>query len=241
MLCMKISSRDASILRQVSRFGQLSAGHIRTLEFSANDSKTPCDRVLKRMNETKLLRRIERRIVGGFNGGSGVYVYQLGSKGWAYMRRETKFWAFRAIDEHTLAIADCYVQAVEAERVGLLRINSFTTEPDTWLDVAGAQLRPDLLLEVGVIAKRANMRLWVEVDQGTERRKQITDKIARYRHAYRNWSSEHGSETFPLVVFVAVDELRERELKTLLRGLPDEARKLFTVTTGETFPQLWIT
>ncbi|WOI90200.1 replication-relaxation family protein [Rhodococcus qingshengii] len=226
-------------MRQVSRFGQLSSAHLRALEFHENSSSTPCDRVLLRMHKQKLLRRITTRRVGGWQSGSGHYVYQLGAEGWRYMRREGKPWAYRSIDAHMLAIADCYVAAVEAERAGDVRILDVLTEPETWLDVAGADLRPDMRLDIGVVAKRANLRLWLEIDQGTERRKQLTDKIARYRHAYRHWTDEHEGEVFPLVLFVAIDNERARELRTLIKQLPDNARGIFDVVTAESFPQMW--
>lgn len=236
---MNISPRDVRILRMVGRFGLVTSEQIRVIEFAENRSKSPSSAVLLRLTNAGLLRRLSPRTVGGWSGGSGQYVYQLGSKGWAFLRREGRYTPLRSIDMHRIAIAETYVQTVEAERAGHIRINEVVTEPDCHQVAGGVLLTPDLYIFADVRAAQARRRIWVEVDMATERRKQITDKLARYRHAYRAWADEFPGQPFPRVVFVAVDEERERELNSIIREMPESARQLFAVMTAESFPQVW--
>ncbi|NDZ93305.1 hypothetical protein G3I13_01840 [Streptomyces sp. SID6673] len=235
---MIISPRDGRILRFVGRFGQATSGHIRAVEFS-DKSKSRHGDVLARLVANKMLRTVERRTVGGWAGGSGQYIYQLGAKGWLYLRREGRYTPMRSVDVHGLAIVDSYVATLEAERAGAIRVNEVVTEPDCHQRVAGVTLTPDLYINADVLAAQTRRRIWVEVDMGTERRKQIIEKLTRYRHAYRAWADERPGQPFPRVVFVAVDEERERELQTILGEMPESGRQLFAVCTGESFPQIW--
>lgn len=234
---MILSPRDMQILRLVGRFGQMTTSQLRTCCFASNRSPTASERVLKRLVDTKCLRRFETRTVGGWKGGSGQYVYQLGSKGWTALRREGKYWPYRAVDMHRLAVAATYVQAVQASHDGLLEVDGYTCEPDTWQTIGGAEIRPDLALELKLDTHR--LYLWLEVDMGTERPKQVTEKLTRYWHAYKHWNTEHAGQPFPLVVFVAVDEERKRELEKLTTQSANAA-KLFRVVLPEELKNLWI-
>lgn len=241
MQSMMISPRDGRILREVGRFGQLATSHIRSLEFHANKSLAPCNAVLLRLEKSKLLRTTEKRGRGGWAGGSAENVYQLGQKGWTYLRRDGKYWPYRSIDVHRLAIADAYVMTREAERAGELKIDEYITEPASHRRVAGVDVTPDLYMSLAFpqIDEGARLKLWLEVDMGTERHDKIADKLARYWHAYQHWHESDNGRLFPLVVFVAVDELRERELNAIVREGDERARRLFDVTTPESFPQVW--
>lgn len=238
---MMISPRDGRILRLVGRFGLATAEQIRAAEFAENKSKSPSSAVLLRLTNGGMLRRLSPRTVGGWSGGSGQYVYQLGPKGWAFMRREGRYTPLRSIDMHRIAIVEAYVDTLKAERAGDIRINEVVTEPDCHQLAGGVLLTPDLYIFADVKAAQTRRRIWVEVDMATERRKQITDKLARYRHAYRAWADEFPGQPFPRVVFVAVDEERERELDSIIREMPESARRLFSVMTAESFPQVWTT
>ena len=236
---MNISPRDGRILRLVGRFGQATSKQISDVEFSTNKSTSPVGSVLLRLTKTGLLKRLSPRTVGGWAGGSGQYVYQLGPKGWLYMRREGKYTPYRSIDMHRLAIVDAYVATVEAERAGAIRVNEVVSEPECHEQVAGVLLTPDLYINADVLSAGVRRRVWVEVDMGTERRAKIIDKVTRYRHAYRAWTSERGEVPFPRIVFVAIDEERERELNALLDEMPESGRKLFGVCQPESFPRIW--
>lgn len=191
------------------------------------------------MVSSGLLATVEHRLVGGWTGGSGQFVYRLTPKGWKYLRSEKTYRALRTIDRHRLAIVDAYVTTVECERAGTLRINEVVEEPECHQVVAGVQITPDLYLNADLLEAQTRRRIWVEVDMGTERRKQIIDKLTRYRHAYRSWGDERPGQPFPRIVFMAVDEERERELQTIINEMPEQGRMLFAVYRGDTFAQVW--
>lgn len=232
-----VSPRDAEIVRLVGRFGQLASGHVQALLFDDLSSTTPCKRALARLTDNKMLARIERRMIGGYKGGSGQYAYQLGSKGWQFLGREGRYWPYRAISHHMLAVADVFVALVDAQRKGALEIVALSTEPDTWQTIAGAELRPDMFVELALKRRRVNVTLWLEVDLGTERQKQIKDKLARYWHVYEHATSD-DLDTFPLVLFLVPDEARASEVRYMIDRGKSDARALFSVTTLDEFPSV---
>jgi hypothetical protein len=234
---MLMLDRDRQIVLSIGRFGQLSTKNLNELHFHDRASMTPMYRTLERLVERKYLARIERRMVGGTGAGSGQYVYQLGSAGWTFCRREGRYWPYRAVSYHTLAIADAYIELLKLERSGAIRIDGFSTEPDSWLTVAGADLRPDLHVDVADLYRRRSVSLWLEIDMGTERQKQVKDKLARYWHAYQHADSS-TLPVVPLVLFIAPDEARERELKWMIDRGPEEAQALFMVSNMDGFASL---
>jgi hypothetical protein len=234
---MLIHDRDRQIVLSVARFGQLSSGHISLFHFNDLASETPMRRALDRLLDRGYLKRIERRLVGGTGAGSGQFVYQLGSAGHAFSRRQGKYWPFRTVDYHTLAIADAYVELLKLERASRVRIDGFATEPDSWQVIAGADLRPDLHVDVADLGRRRNTSLWIEIDMGTERQKAIKDKLARYWHAYQH-ATEADLPSFPIVLFIAPDDARALELRWIIERGSKDAQALFLVSTMPEFSGL---
>lgn len=226
---MDIDLRDLQIVTLVARFGQLSSLHIQKLVFSDLQSHTPAARSLNRLVERKYLSRIERRIVGGKQGGSGQYVYQVGLEGHRLFS-EGRWIPARAINYHSLAIANCYVMLVQLEREGLLKITAYQTEPDCHVAIGRFLLKPDLYVELERPGGASAVRFMFEIDMGTQGQRQITEKLVRYWGAY---SAAEG-DVFPsnqLVVFLAVDERRAEELRWILSKGAEEQRTLFRVQT----------
>lgn len=234
---MLINDRDRQFVLSVGRFGQLSPSHLAALHFHDLASATPMYRAIERLLERGYIKRIERRPVGGAWAGSGQFVYQLGSAGWALVGREGKYWPFRMVNHHTLAIADAYVELLKLERQGRLRIDGYSLEPDSWTVEAGADLRPDLHIEVSDIHRRRTIRLWIEIDMGTERQKAIKDKLARYWHAAQ-FGSDELREHFPIVLFIAPDDARASELRWIIKRGNQDAQELFMVSTMPEFAGL---
>lgn len=232
---MVLASRDRAIVSAVGRFGQLSSKQIRELIFD-NTSKTPCDRALRRLTDSRYLARIERRMVGGDKGGSGQYVYQLGNRGHYLLKEVGKYRPARAVNYHSVAIADSYLAIRRLELDGVLDILGFTTEPDCWVNIEGSELKPDLYIEL--VKRGDSLKVWFEVDLGTEGQKQIKDKLTRYWRAYNDADSRVWAE-FPVVVFVAVDAERDKELVWLIDQGPADAKRLFRVTTKDQLPALF--
>jgi hypothetical protein len=228
-----LSPRDRAVVELVGRFGQLASGHIRALLFPTT-SMTPCDRALKRLLERGYLARLPLRIVGGVGGGASQYVYQLGRRGWRMLERSGTYWQARAVNVHSLAIADCFVALKWAERGGGVEVLTFEVEHEARREVGGVQLTPDAYARVGILSPRRLLSLWLEIDMATERASQILEKCGRYWRAYELWDGA----VYPRVLFVAPDDARERQLSRFLASVkPDESKPLFQTCTLGSFPQ----
>lgn len=225
---MMMTDRDFNIIKSVARFGQLSSGQIQQLFFHSNSSKTPLDRCLSRLVQRKYLSVLERRPIGGRGAGSGQYVYQLGSAGWDVCRVQGKYTPFRVVKPHMLMIGDVFVELHKLSRVMDIDVTGYATEPDTHRRINGYEVRPDLFLELESKEPRARLSVWFEVDLGTERQRQLRDKLQRF---YKAWagSDEGSGAAFPMVVFVVPDTLRRREIERLIESDEDYPPGLFNV------------
>ena len=164
-------------------------------------------------------------------------MYQLGREGWKLFGHQKKYWQYRAVDYHTLGIADAYMELLALEESGNIEILAHYTEPESWQVVGDVELRPDLFVEVGDIHKGKRVRLWLEIDMGTERHQKIKEKLADYWRAYRN-TTEEDMRLFPRVVFLAPDAMRARELRHIIENGPEAAQDLFLVSTVSEFAGL---
>lgn len=240
---VKLNNTDLQITHLVARFGQLTATQIHQLVFRDITSRTPVDRALNRLLRSGHLARIERRLVGGSRGGSGQYVYQLGANGWRLCREDDGRWRpMRSVSHHSLAIADAFVTIKRLEQDGVLTVNVYSTEPDCHVTIGRHELKPDMYLELARPGEEP-VPFWLEIDMGSEGQRQLKDKFARYWLAwdsesekgwtvrYRKTEFEQVWNTFPLILLVAVDDERKRELRWLLEKGSKEQQRLFRLTT----------
>lgn len=227
-----LSSRDVEVVELTGRFRLMTAEQIRAVVFTTQTSKTPLDRALLRLTDAGHLSRLGR-MVGGFGGGSGQYVYQLGRAGWRLLGKGGGYRPLRVVDYHTLTIAECFVVLKRLERGGALTVISYQPEPGSHLTVAGNALTPDAYLELGMHSPRRKYAYWLEIDRDTENSETIRGKCVRYWRAYQAWDGE----VYPYVVFVVPDEARQRELERVIAGGPDEAHALFRVYRLDTFAE----
>jgi hypothetical protein len=228
-----LSARDALVVELVGRFRLMGAEQIREVLFYGLSSKTPLDRALKRLTEAGYLARLGR-MVGGFGGGSGQYVYQLGRAGWRYLGKGGGYRPLRVIDHHTLTIAECFVMLKRLERGGELAVLTYEADPASRRTVGDILLTPDTYAELGVLATRQKFAFWLEIDRDTENAEIIRGKCVRYWRAFQVWDGD----VFPYIVFVVPDGLRRRELERVIAGGPDEAQDLFRVYELDTFSEL---
>jgi hypothetical protein len=228
-----LSPRDAEVVALVGRFRLMSAEQIREVLFFGQRSKTPFDRAIKRLTEAGYLARLGR-IVGGYGGGSGQYVYQLGRVGWRHLGKGGGYRPLRVVDYHTLHIADCFVMLKQLERGGELSVLRYDADPLSRQTVGDLLLTPDAYVEIGVPATRQRFAFWLEVDRDTENAEVIRGKCVRYWRAYQAWPGE----VFPYVVFVVPDASRQRELERIMAGGPAEAQELFRVSELAAFAEL---
>jgi hypothetical protein len=216
----ELPARDRQVVELVGKFRQMTTGQIRDSLFADLASPTPLDRTLKRLLEQKHLTRL-RRLVGGDQGGSGQFVYQLGRAGWRLLGKPGDYWAPRAVNLHTLAIADCYVTLLRGE----LEVIQFTTEPECHRVVGDVLLTPDAYVELGNRAERVKYSYFVEVDRGTEHLNTIREKCSRYWRAFQAWQRDF----FPIALFVVPDSERQSAIKLVIENGPAESGSLFSV------------
>jgi hypothetical protein len=202
----------------------MTAGQVGAVAFAGVASKTPLDRSLSRLTARGYLARLAR-FVGGFGGGSGQYVYQLGRLGWRRLGKGGTYRPLRVVDVHTLTIAECFVSLNASEQAGRLTVVDFQPEPVCHLTVAGMPLTPDAYMELGEPTRKLKFRYWLEIDRDTENMDTIKGKCVRYWKAYQAWPED----VFPFVVFVVPDESRQREIERVIATGPDGAQALFRV------------
>ena len=230
----QLSARDRTVIEYVAQFRQLTPRHLHTFVFGELASQTPCDRTLKRLVDGKYLMRLHR-LVGGTQGGSAQYVYQLGRQGWRLLGRAGEYWAPRAVNLHALAIADCLVKLKIAEKAGALEVASFITEPACHVNVGGLLLTPDAFVELKLGDGRGHLISWLEVDRGTEHLGTIQEKCERY---WKASISGQWDGVFPFVLFVVPDEHRKRVIDRVVQAGPTGAKGLFAVGRFADFPTL---
>lgn len=230
----ELSSRDKAVVSLVGAFRQLTAGHLRELAFAEVSSQTPLDRTLKRLVQRKYLMRLHR-LVGGTQGGSAQYVYQLGRAGWRLLERAGEYWAPRAVNLHALAVADCLVKLKITEKAGGHEVASFTTEPACHVKVGGLLLTPDAFVELKLGGSGERLISWLEVDRSTEHLTTIQEKCERY---WKASISGQWDGHFPFVLFVVPDEVRKRAVERVFQGGPASAGELFSCTTFQDFPKI---
>jgi hypothetical protein len=233
-----LTPREAAVVELVGRFRQMRARQIGEVHFS-DTSGTPLKRTLARLTDADYLARLERPR-GGYGGGSDQYIYQLGRVGWREVGRNPRsYWAptFSQHTLHTLAIADCYVRLLQAERTDELKVLTFNPEREARRTVGSIELTPDAFMQLGFEDNGANedYSYWLELDRGKEDDGDIIDKLKRYWLAFSGGKWPDG-ENFPVVLFVVPDDRRKQQIEACIAGGPDEAADLFEVSLFDEFP-----
>jgi hypothetical protein len=228
-----LSPRDVQVVELIGRFRLMGAEQVRDVLFTTQISKTPLDRALLRLTAAGYVVRLGR-MVGGFGGGSGQYVYQLGRAGWRLLGKGGGYRPLRVIDHHTLTIAECFVLLKKLERGGELTVISYEPDPASRRTVGTISLTPDAYVELGMSATRRKYSFWLEIDRDTENAETIRGKCVRYWRAHQSWDGE----VFPYIVFVVPDAARQRELERTIAGGPEEAQELFQVYQLDSFAEL---
>lgn len=181
------------------------------------------------------------RQVGGVRAGSAGQVVALGPVG----KRLIAYWQgaglvrVRAVHEpeplfvrHTLAVAEQFVQLIEAERVGTLELLAFDAEPACWRTSASPSgglltLKPDALVRLGL--GDFEQRSFLEVDLGSEGRGALAAKCRAYVTYYQSGQEQATAGVFPRVVWLTTTPARVRLLVEVCASLPAEYWQLFSV------------
>jgi hypothetical protein len=222
----QLTERDREIIARLGQFKLMTGTQLERLYFGAVSAKSRArDRqaVLKRLTDHRVLARLDRR-VGGPGGGSADYVYTLDVAGQRLAEasdrpRRPYVWYDPTI-QHYLAVTEVYVRLVEAKHNGALTLLTFEAEPYCWRNFANQTLKPDALVQVGVVdsgAPRKRTR-FLEVDRGTQYGTKIATKLPVYE---QYWRYEHSQgRRMPRVIFLVQSAERLDYLTQLVASAP---------------------
>lgn len=141
---------------------------------------------------------------------------------------DSSYWQARSVNYHSLQIAETYAIIHEHlnDQIKLVR---FETEPDCHIKINYVPINPDMFIELALDAKR-RLRAWIEVDLGTERPRQLKDKLDRYHKALQGAGGTKW-ERFPLVWWVVPDQARQRELVSIIDEQPADSKAMYRIAT----------
>jgi hypothetical protein len=241
-----LSEREQELIQVLARLRLMTHAQLAAVldaEDSVSGARTT-RRVLSRLTELAVLARLQRRI-GGIRAGSAGFIYYLGPAG----QRLMAYWQGRGFTKgrvrpepggryvrHRLAVSELYVQAVQAERDGLLELLSFEAEPDCWRrfgDGFGGTrtLKPDAFVRVAVGAYED--RYFVEVDLASESRSVIAAKVRAYVDYFNSGTEQEAQGVFPRILLLTTTEARKVALVETCSRLPPEQWSLFMITTSD--------
>lgn len=241
----QLSARDREALLLVNRFHVMSGAQLRSLLWPAGTPQTTARlarKALARLAGLDVLQPLARR-VGGTRSGSASTTYALGRAGQYLLQSErpSKRRVRRARTPgerylaHQLAVAQLYVDLVDAQRRGQLEILAFDPEPDCWRPYAGAwgarlTLKPDAYLKVAV--GDYEYAWFIEQDMATEAQTTIEGKARRYFDYYRTGTEQAARGVFPRVLWIVPDTAHAERVRETLGRLPTYAHRLSAVTTA---------
>ena len=244
----RLSDRDLAILESLRTHRLLSTRQVQRLHFAhgytSPSAATRCaNRVLARLEEHGLIRRLARRI-GGVRRGSSGLVWQLGPVGERLIRtlrggnRRRYVEPSTTFAAHTVATAELAIQLHEAVAAGELELLTLEAEPTCWRSFIGRHgvqewLKPDLY---AVTACGEFEDHWfIEVDLATEHPPVVARKARIYQRYAATGAHQERHGLFPAVLWVVPDKARQVALEAALRADARLQPELFRVATVGAF------
>ena len=242
-----LSDRDLAVLQSVAELRYVTAGQLQTLHFDGAH-ETPltaartCRRVLQRLTDLAVLRRLDR-VIGGVRAGSGAFVYSVGPSGHRLLADGRQRHGFREPSatflDHTLAVSGVVATVVAAAKQGDVQLVSYETEPACWRSIPGYgsdTLRPDLLL----VLARGDMEWhwWVEVDLGTEHGPAVTRKCHQYLRYFQAGREQAERGIFPKVAWLTTTSRRVDQLRMLAADVAADPPLFEVGLLGQPLPLL---
>ena len=233
-----LSERERQVLVTLRRVRLATAVQLERLHF-CDVTRRQSRQVLSSLADRRLVARLPR-VVGGRRAGSAGYVYTLDMAGLRLTNtgkaRAARPWPVgSAFLAHGLAVTDLYVELMERQRAGLLKVQTFVTEPAAWRlfhGVGGARtiLKPDAfaVLRLGGFEDR----WFIEVDRSTESLPTIGRKADVYRQYWQSGAEQARTEVFPRVLWVVPNPRRAEAVAEACAKQPAEAWRLFTVSVA---------
>jgi hypothetical protein len=220
---ISLSDRDHQILDGLHRFGFLAAHQVQRLWFdhpaaSPLGATRRTQRVLRRLNDQRLIERLPRR-QGGVRGGSSGFIYRLAPRGHRCLGLTSRG-SYRPPSErfvdHCLAVSEIATELHEAQRTGRIESLQVVTEPDSWrrFQTPGGvvTLKPDLAVDCTVDGW--DLRWFIEADRATEHLPTVIAKAKVYERYWRSGSEDHP--VFPRVLWSTPTERRADQITDAL-------------------------
>lgn len=223
----RLSDRDRAMLRLTAEHRYLTTQQFQSFCFLDHQTDETgarvTRRVLGRLHRDGLLKPLERR-VGGFRGGSATTVWRLAPAGQRIAfgddkRRRGGDPSERFLD-HCLAVADVHVLLQQHRRIEAIEAVAVEVEPASWRKYQGAGgerrwLQPDLYAEI--TTSDFLDRHFIEVDLGTESLPTLLNKCHQYEEYRRSGIEQQRHGSFPLVVWLFLDDGRATKLASAMR------------------------
>ena len=216
--------RDLSILLDLEDCRYLTTGQISRLRFETDHanpdaSLRAANRTVTRLKKLGLLTALNRR-VGGVRGGSGGLIWSLTAAGAKLVNldgegppRRRNFEPSPHFTEHTLAIAELYIQLLGIQGITL---SSAEFEPICWRDYSGSTVKPDLF---AVTSDGEYEDYWFfEVDLATETPQRVMAKCEQYQSYFLAGEEQRKYGLFPKVVWIVRDGKRKDSLQGHISG-----------------------
>lgn len=244
-----LSDRDLAILHSVAELRYVTARQLQVLHFDGDHQTTltaarTCRRVLERLTDLGVLRRLER-VIGGVRAGSGSFVYGLGPSGHRLVEDGRARQGFREPSttflSHTLGVAGLLASVVAASKQDRCQLLHYETEPICWRLIPDygsntETVRPDLLL---VLARGEMEWHWfVEVDLGTEHGPAVTRKCRQYRRYFDSGREQAERGIFPKVAWLTTTSERLKKLRAICNEASPDLPMFEVGLLGDPLPTL---
>jgi hypothetical protein len=217
---LELLPRDLSILLDLEDCRYLTTSQISRLRFETDHanpdaSLRAANRAVTRLKKLGLITALDRR-VGGVRGGSGGLIWSLTAAGTKLVNlngegqpRRRNFEPSPQFTEHTLAIAEVYIQLLHLTGVALARAEF---EPFCWRDYTNSTLKPDLFV---ITSDGEYEDYWFfEVDLATETPQRIVAKCLQYQDYYLAGEEQRKHGLFPKVVWMVRDDKRRKSIQS---------------------------
>ena len=222
-----LSDRDKAILCSLQSCRYLTSQQVRRWHFLEHSSEPAAmraaNRGLVKLQGYGLIAALKRRL-GGTQAGSGANVWFLTEAGHrllhlrdtSYTPRKRRFTPSPVFLEHTVAVAEAYLQIQESCRRNRWEAVKLEPEPVCWRgytdgDGKPSTLKPDLYAVIG--NGEFEDSWFFEIDLDTESPCIILEKCKRYDHYYRSGIEQRESGVFPLVVWIMSSTARKKNLR----------------------------
>jgi hypothetical protein len=243
-IAFQLTPTDQAVLGFVTRTRLCSGAQLERMYWHGGEPDSRGRQARRALGQLAAWRILDRlpRTIGGRRAGSRGFLYSLGPSGVRLLARENSFYVRRLsapgdrFVSHVLACTELVVRLHEAERAGALDLIEVQSEPTCWRPFLGPfasrrVVKPDLFVRVG--AGTLEDRWMIEVDLATEATGALLRKTQRYLEHYRSGNEQRHHGVYPCVLWLVPDARRAEQIKEVMRRLPVEAGRLFTVCRFE--------